>query len=47
VVGSGGVYTFIFEAVAPGQGVLKLEYARPWEEGMAPIQTYSVTVTVN
>jgi inhibitor of cysteine peptidase len=46
VVGSGGTYTFAFKAVAPGQAVLKLDYARAWEEGVAPIQSYSVRVTV-
>jgi inhibitor of cysteine peptidase len=46
LVGGGGTFAFTFKAAAPGQVVLKFDYARPWETGGAPIQTYSVTVTV-
>jgi inhibitor of cysteine peptidase len=46
LVGGGGTFTFTFKAVAPGQVALKFDYARPWETGVAPIQTYSVTVSV-
>jgi inhibitor of cysteine peptidase len=46
LVGGGGTFTFTFKAAAPGQVVLKFDYARPWETGVAPIQTYSATVTV-
>lgn len=46
VVGAGGTYTFTFEAAAAGQTTLTLDYARSFEEGVAPIQTYSVTITV-
>ena len=46
LVGGGGTFTFTFKALAPGQVVLKFDYARPWETDVAPIQTYSATVTV-
>ena len=46
LVGGGGMFTFTFKAAAPGQVVLNFDYARPWETGVAAIQTYSVTVTV-
>jgi inhibitor of cysteine peptidase len=46
LVGGGGTFTFTFKAAAPGQVVLKFDYARPFEAGVAPIQTYSVTVNV-
>ena len=46
LVGGGGTFTFTFKAVAPGQVALKFGYARPFETGVAPIQTYSVTVNV-
>ncbi len=46
LVGGGGTFTFDFKAMAPGQVVLRFDYARPFETGVAPIQTYSVTVTV-
>jgi inhibitor of cysteine peptidase len=45
LVGGGGTFTFTFKAAAPGQVVLKFDYARPWES-VQPLQTYSVTVTV-
>ena len=45
LVGGGGTFTFTFKAAAPGQVVLKFDYARPWES-VQPLETYSVTVTV-
>lgn len=46
IVGAGGTYTFTFKAAAEGQVTLEFEYARPFETGVAPIQTCSITVTV-
>jgi len=46
IVGAGGTFTFIFKAAAAGEAALDCEYARPWETDVAPIQTFSVTVTV-
>jgi inhibitor of cysteine peptidase len=46
VAGSGGVYTLTFKAVEKGQATVKLAYARPWESGVAPIQTFTATVTI-
>jgi inhibitor of cysteine peptidase len=46
VVGAGGVHTFLFMAQSPGTGSLKLRYARSWEAGVAPAETFSVTVAV-
>jgi inhibitor of cysteine peptidase len=46
VVGAGGTFTFAFKAVAAGQPTIKLDYARPFETGVAPIQTFSAPVTV-
>lgn len=45
-VGSGGKVTLSFEAVGVGQTDLKLIYHRPFEENVAPIQTFEVKVTV-
>ena len=45
-VGSGGNITLSFDAVGVGQTDLKLIYHRPFEEGVAPIQTLEVKVTV-
>jgi inhibitor of cysteine peptidase len=46
VVGAGGKETLRFTAVAPGQVILKLAYQRPWEEGVEPAQTFTVTVNI-
>ena len=46
VVGSGGVYTFTYEAVAPGQVELKLKYWRSFEPETEPIQTFSADLTI-
>jgi inhibitor of cysteine peptidase len=45
-VGSAGVYTFTFEAIAAGTGSLNLIYHRPWETDVAPLQTFQVSVVV-
>jgi inhibitor of cysteine peptidase len=46
LVGSGGTFTFRFEAVASGQTVLTLVYHRPWETAVPPASTFEVTVIV-
>ena len=43
-VGAGGTFFFRYRAQAPGEGVLRFAYQRPWEE--APAQTFSLTVIV-
>jgi len=47
LIGSGGVYTFVFKGVAPGQSSIKLVYHRSWEEGVAPEEEYEILVNVN
>jgi inhibitor of cysteine peptidase len=44
--GAGGTRTFVYRAVVSGSGTLKLSYGRPWEAGVAPAKTFSLTVTV-
>jgi inhibitor of cysteine peptidase len=46
IVGAGGTFTFTFKAAAAGEVTLKFDYARPFDTGVAPIQTCSMTVTV-
>lgn len=46
VVGSGGVMTFEFRAAGAGTTTLELVYRRPWEEGVEPIETVTIDVTV-
>jgi inhibitor of cysteine peptidase len=45
LIGSGGKFTFRFEAVASGQTLLRLIYHRPWEKDVPPERTFEVTVT--
>lgn len=45
-LGAGGKTTFHFEAVAPGQTVVKLIYHRPFEQGVPPAKTFQVNVIV-
>ena len=45
-LGAGGVQILRFEAVNAGQITLKLVYHRPWEEGVEPLETYSLQVVV-
>jgi len=46
LIGSGGKFTFRFEAVASGQTLLRLIYHRPWETEVPPEKTFKVTVVV-
>lgn len=47
VVGSGGTMTFVFRAVGVGTSTLELVYLRPWEEGVEPVDTVTIAVTVD
>ena len=44
--GSPGVTTLVFTPTATGTGDLVLIYHRSWEEGVEPLETRTVTVTV-
>ncbi len=46
-IGSGGQVTLRFEAVGSGQTTLHLDYHRSFEPGVAPLQTFEVTVQVD
>jgi inhibitor of cysteine peptidase len=43
-VGAGGKQTMTFSVTATGKGPLSLNYARPWETGVAPAETFKVEV---
>ena len=47
LVGAGGWEIFHFNAISPGQMTLQLIYHRSWEEGVEPINTFSIEVIVN
>ncbi len=46
LVGGGGRAIFRFQAASPGQSELRLIYHRQWEQGVAPVQTFTATVVV-
>jgi len=46
LVGAPGTQTLRFEAVESGQTELKLVYHRPWETDVAPLETFTLQVTV-
>ena len=46
LIGSGGVYTFTFEASGSGETDITLTYLRPWED-VDPLETFTVHVTVS
>ena len=45
LVGAGGAETFRFAATT-GETTLTLVYHRPWEEGVEPLETFTVQVVV-
>lgn len=46
LVGSGGATTFEFLAVGAGSTTVELVYRRPWEDGVEPVETVTIDVTV-
>jgi inhibitor of cysteine peptidase len=47
LVGAGGVEVFRFSAEQAGTATIQMGYLRVWEEGVAPIETFSLTVEVS
>jgi inhibitor of cysteine peptidase len=45
-IGGAGMLQYTFEALAPGETVLRLGYLRPWETDVAPLEEWRVTITV-
>ncbi len=46
VVGAPGTEVFTFKAVETGTSKLSMGYARSWEQGVQPEQTFEITVVV-
>jgi len=44
--GTGGTETFRFEAKSAGEVTLRLVYHRSWEEGVEPLETFTLQVEV-
>jgi inhibitor of cysteine peptidase len=46
MTGAGGTYTFMFQAVQPGAGTIRLAYARPSDRGRPAAEVFGVSVEV-
>jgi inhibitor of cysteine peptidase len=46
LVGSGGYEYFYIKSIAPGSTDIILNYARPWEEGIEPVDVFKLSVIV-
>ena len=46
-IGAGGTQAFRFKAIGTGQTTLTLVYRRPWENNVAPTQTFTIQVSVS
>lgn len=46
LVGSPTTQVWLFRAAAPGKAELHLDYRRPWEQGVAPVQTVRLQIVV-
>jgi len=46
IVGAGGWQIFRFKAISTGKMTLRLVYRRPWEEGVEPVNTFSLDVVI-
>ncbi|MHC4586117.1 MAG: protease inhibitor I42 family protein [Planctomycetota bacterium] len=47
IAGAGGWEIFRFKAISAGQMTLQLVYRRPWEEGVEPVNTFSLDVVIH
>jgi inhibitor of cysteine peptidase len=45
-IGASGVQIFRFEAVSAGKTDLRMIYHQPWVEGVEPLETFSIHITV-
>lgn len=46
LVGSPSTQSWLFRAAAPGNAELRLDYRRPWEKDVAPVQTVRLRIVV-
>ncbi|MEV6324171.1 protease inhibitor I42 family protein [Nocardia sp. NPDC051787] len=44
--GAGGTSVWSFVGAAAGVTALRMEYTRPWEHGLTPAETFSLTIKV-
>ena len=46
VMGSGGDMVWTFKALAEGKAEIGLDYIRPWEKGVKPVETTNFVVVI-
>jgi inhibitor of cysteine peptidase len=46
LAGAGGYETFTFKANSKGNTTIILTYNKPWEEGVEPLKTFKINLTV-
>ncbi len=46
VEGAAGKEIWTFHAVEKGKSIISMEYRRPWEQGVEPAETFTLTVVV-
>jgi len=46
LLGAGGEEIWTFKALKSGTSTISMEYKRPWEAGVQPAETFSLTVIV-
>ncbi|MDD5622469.1 MAG: protease inhibitor I42 family protein [Actinomycetota bacterium] len=47
LIGAGGYEIFTIKAISKGKTSIILNYERPWEEGVEPIETFEITISVD
>jgi inhibitor of cysteine peptidase len=47
LVGAGGYEIFNVKAIAKGKTDIILNYERPWEEGVEPLETFEITISID
>jgi len=47
LVGAGGYEIFTIKAIAKGKTDIILNYERPWEEGIEPLEIFEITISIN
>jgi len=47
LVGAGGYEIFTFKAISKGKTSIILNYERPWEEEVDPLETFKITISVD
>ena len=47
IVGAGGYEIFTIKAISKGETSIILNYERPWEEEVEPLETFEITISID